>query len=52
MNEKAKQMADDFLYNETQFHLGMLPTEQSEDEGSGQSFCGECCGRCKAVVEC
>lgn len=29
MNEKAKQMADDFLYNETQFHLGMLPTEQS-----------------------
>ncbi|MEA4862792.1 MAG: sugar phosphate isomerase [Victivallaceae bacterium] len=29
MNEKAKAMAEDFLRNETQFHLGMLPTEQS-----------------------
>ena len=29
MDDKVKQMSDDFLYNETQFHLGMLPTEQS-----------------------
>ncbi|MDD4816991.1 MAG: hypothetical protein PHI85_03365 [Victivallaceae bacterium] len=29
MNENAKRMAEDFLNNETQFHLGMLPTEQS-----------------------
>jgi len=32
MNQIAKQMADDFLNNETQFHLGMLPTEQSNPQ--------------------
>ncbi len=29
MNYTAQQEAENFLNNEKQFHLGMLPTEQS-----------------------
>ncbi|MBU2904105.1 hypothetical protein KO529_04855 [Arenibacter algicola] len=29
MNSNAKKESDNFLYNEKQFHLGVLPTEQS-----------------------
>lgn len=29
MCSKSRKEAKDFLYNEKQFHLGMLPTEQS-----------------------
>ena len=29
MNERAKNAARNFLENETEFHLGFLPTEQS-----------------------
>ena len=29
MNTKARQEAEHFLKNETQFHLGILPTEQA-----------------------
>ncbi len=35
MSEKAKQEAKNFLNNEKQFHLGMLPTEQSNPKTRG-----------------
>ncbi len=31
-NSKVKQEAENFLNNEKQFHLGMLPTEQSNQK--------------------
>ncbi len=34
MNIKARQEAEHFLKNETQFHLGMLPTEQANPRTS------------------
>jgi N-acetylmuramic acid 6-phosphate etherase len=35
MDTRAHQEAENFLRNETQFHLGMLPTEQSNPKTNG-----------------